>query len=310
MAADGKHLEALVAFVEKTLLPEGFTVATNERVFNEEGIQIAEFDIEIQGKVGSTAIAWLIECRDRPSCGSAPSSWIEQLVGRRARFGFNKVTAVSTTGFAAGAAKFALEQGIELREVKALSPDEFSEWLAIRHIRHIERQITLLKASLLIENSESEERQRALTDILSKADGNTAFLKSSKSGDISTPAYAFSCAAEGIEGLFDELVANGPEKRIHLHAKYTDDDHFVVETTEGQIRLYAIDFDGEIRSNETLVPLVVTAEYRHTDTGAVISQVASFAPQSIHGMTFSTEMHKMGDTGETHIVLRRVVDNT
>lgn len=34
-------------------------------------------------------------------------SWIEQLVGRRARFGFNKVTAVSITGFATGAAEFA-----------------------------------------------------------------------------------------------------------------------------------------------------------------------------------------------------------
>jgi len=60
MAVNGKQLESLVAFVEETLLPEGFTVTTNERVFNEEGIQIAEFDIEIRGKVGSTAIAWLI----------------------------------------------------------------------------------------------------------------------------------------------------------------------------------------------------------------------------------------------------------
>ncbi|HWR77703.1 MAG TPA: restriction endonuclease [Thiobacillus sp.] len=308
MAADGKQLEALVAYVEKTLLPEGFTVATNERVFNEEGIQIAEFDIEIRGKVGSTAIAWLIECRDRPTSGPAPGSWIEQLVGRRTRFGFNKVTAVSTTGFTTGATEFALAQGIELREVKALAPDEFSDWLPLRHIHCIERLTTLNHASIEIGESESEERQRALVQVLSKVDGAAAFLKSSKTGDTTTPADAFSSAAAGINGLLDDLVANGPEKKIRLHANYTDDDHFIIETVEGPIQVCAILFDGDIRLKQTLLPLVATAEYRHAATGEVISQVASFAPQSVHGMKFSTEMHKMADTGETHVILRRVAD--
>ena len=92
---DGKQLEALVAFVEKALLPEGFEVRANERVYNDEGAQIAELDVEIRGRIGSTNISWLIECRDRPGDGPAPGAWIEQLVGRRTRFGFNK--AVSYT---------------------------------------------------------------------------------------------------------------------------------------------------------------------------------------------------------------------
>jgi len=309
MATDGKQLEALVSYVEKTLLPEGFTVSTNERVFNDEGVQIAEFDIEVRGKVGSTDIAWLIECRDRPTSGPAPGSWIEQLVGRRSRFGFNKVTAVSTTGFAVGAAEFALTQGIELREVKALAPEEFADWLAIRHLRHRVRHTTLLHASLLLDESEPKERQRALADRLLQISGDVEFLKSSKSGDTTTPAYAFSGAAGGIEGLFDDLVPNGPEKRIRLCANYTDDDHFVVETAEGPVRLRAIVFDGELRLKETLVPLMMTAEYRHAETGEVISQVASFAPQSIHGMKFTAEMHRMAESGETHVTLRRLPDN-
>lgn len=309
MASDGKHLEALVAYVEETLLPEGFTVSTNERVFNDEGVQVAEFDIEVRGKVGSTTIAWLIECRDRPTSGPAPGSWIEQLVGRRTRFGFNKVTAVSTTGFAAGAAEFALSQGIEIREVKALEPDEFADWLAIRHLRHVVRHTTLLNASLLIDESEPQEKRQALADLLSKASAKDAFLKSSKSGERTTPAHAFSGAAGGVDGLFDDLAPNGPEKTVRLHANYTDDDHFVVETAKGPVRLSAIVFDGELRIIETLIPLMVTAEYRRAETGEVISQVASFAPQSINGMKFSTEMHKMADTGETRVILRRLPDN-
>lgn len=309
MAADGEQLEALVAYVEKTLLPEGFTVATNERIFNDAGVQIAEFDIEIRGRVGSTAIAWLIECRDRPTSGPAPGSWIEQLVGRRTRFGFNKVTAVSTTGFAAGAAEFALAQGIELREVKSLAPEEFSDWLLVHHIYHVERQTTLVHASILIGDSEGNEKRNTLGELLGKTNGGAAFLKSSKSGEMTTPANAFASAAGGIDGLFDDLVANGPEKKIRLRANYADNDHFLIETIEGSIRVRAILFEGTLRLKETLVPLIVTAEYRQAETGEVISRVASFAPQSIHGMKFSTEMHKMGDTGETHVILRRLPDD-
>ncbi|MEK7405225.1 MAG: hypothetical protein AAB225_08965, partial [Acidobacteriota bacterium] len=174
MAADGKQLEALVAFVEKTLLPQGFEVKTNERVYNNDGVQIAEFDIEIRGKVGSTSIAWLIEGRDRPGDGPAPGWWIEQLVGRRTRFVSNKVTAVSTTGFAVGAVEFAQSQRIELREVKALSPEEFEGWLVIRHLHHVERFTALQDASILVHEEESEERKRALLEIISSAPANAA----------------------------------------------------------------------------------------------------------------------------------------
>src|ERR671918_3202396 len=99
MTNTGKSLEKLVKQIEELLLPKGFYIRSNERVYNDEGIQIAEFDIEITGMLGSTPIKWLIECRDRPAQGPAPGSWIEQLVGRRARFRIDKVTAVSTTGF-------------------------------------------------------------------------------------------------------------------------------------------------------------------------------------------------------------------
>jgi len=42
MKKDGKQLEGLASFVDKTLLTQGLDVKTNERVYNDEGIQIAE----------------------------------------------------------------------------------------------------------------------------------------------------------------------------------------------------------------------------------------------------------------------------
>ena len=86
MRNSGEDLEKLVKLVEEILLPKGFTVTPRKRVFDEDGNQMAELDLLISGNLSTTQIDWLIECRDRPSEGAAPVSWIEQLVGRRDRF--------------------------------------------------------------------------------------------------------------------------------------------------------------------------------------------------------------------------------
>lgn len=275
MANDGKRLEALVAFVEKTLLPYGFEVKANERVLNDEGIQIAEFDVEARGKVGTTDFAWLIECRDRPTSGPAPASWIEQLVGRRGRFNFNKVTAVSTTGFAAGATEFAAAAGIELREVRSLTPEEFSDWLELRFLTNHVRHTTLLGIRALLRENVSEEQKLALITVLEAGNGATPFLRSSSSGELVTPDFAFSGAVGSKQDLFSDLVPNGDAKRVELHASYSDDDHFIVHTSEGDISLPGIIFVGDLRLKEKIIPLVYSAEYRKVGTGESISQVVA-----------------------------------
>ena len=214
-------------------------------MFNDDGVQIAEFDVEIRGRVGSTNIAWLIECRDRPADGPAPGSWIEQLVGRRVRFGFNKITAVSTTGFTHGATEFAQAQGIELRKVEALRPEAFTDWLAIGHFQHLEKLTTLQHASILVRPDEADDRKQALLDLISKTSADAAFLRSTKTGKYVAPAKAFLGAVEALGTLFDDLLPNGPPKKVRLQANYADDDdHFVVDTSLGPVRVQAILFKG------------------------------------------------------------------
>jgi hypothetical protein len=306
MTKDGKQLESLVSFVESTLLPHGFDVKTNERVYNDDGVQIAEFDIEIRGMVGSTHIAWLIECRDRPSDGPASGAWIEQLVGRRTRFGFNKVTAVSTTGFAPGAVEFAEREGVELREVKALEPDEFSIWLAIRHLEQIERRVELRHLTILVNQEKYNDEQRASLEGMFKGSAEAVLLKSSKTGESSRPQNAFLGVVDQQGTLFDDVLPNGPGKNVNLHVRYVnDEDHFIIETPAGPIRVDAILFEGELSIRKTLVPLSATSEYRRAKTGEVISQLAAFSPQ-LEGAMFSLEMHRIADSGATHITLRKV----
>jgi Restriction endonuclease len=308
MKSDGKRLENLVAFVEETLLPAGFKVTTNDRVFNDEGVQIAEFDVHARGHIGTTDFDWLIECRDRPASGPAPVSWIEQLVGRRERFRFNKVTAVSTTGFAAGAVEFAAAQGIELRKVNSLSAEAFADWLHLRYIRQHVRHTTLLSAALLLDSATPKELRDALGEMLPSINGNLAVLRASRTGELITPSFAFAGAINANEYLYDGLVPNGDDKKVRLHAKYPRDDHFIVDTASGPVDVVAIVFYGELRIKENQIPVVYTGEYR-TFEGEPISQLVSFGPQSVMGMKFSMEMHRLAETGETHVLLRKLPDD-
>lgn len=307
MPSNGKQLEELVAFVEKTLSPHGLTVGMNERVFNENGIQIAEFDVEVSGMFGSTPIKWLIECRDRPSQGAAPAAWIEQLVGRRARFGFNKVTAVSTAGFAAGAVEFAKSKGIELREVATLSTDAFKTWFNLEFITEVHRSSEFLGAQVLISEFETKETKLALEKLLLNASSDAKILRSIKTGLCSPFVDAFFYAIQAKDDLFDDVVADGTSKAITMHVTYSaDDDHFVIDTPLGAVRVQEIVYSGKLKVKLTKIPLIGTSEYRHFESKDTISQIAAFAPQQILGNNVALEFHKIAETGETHIMLRKV----
>jgi len=142
MTTDGTGLEKLVAAIEERFLPAGMTVDLRVRQRDNDGRQVAEFDIVVSGKVGTSSFSWLIECRDRPSEGPAPAAWIEQLVGRRSRFLFNTVTAVSTTGFSPAAIDYAKSARIDLREVAAFEPGTF-DWCEMHKMQFSQRISTL-----------------------------------------------------------------------------------------------------------------------------------------------------------------------
>jgi hypothetical protein len=305
MASDGRQLEVLVAFAEKLHLPPGFSVETNTKVLNDEGEQIAEFDIEIRGKVGTTDFLWLIECRDRPSAGAAPGSWIEQLVGRRSRFGFSKVTAVSTTGFAAGASEFARQQGIELREALALTPESFSEWLQLTTMTQRLRVHDLKHADILLDESEPHRKRVAAEKFVKDANPGAAVLMSNMTGERVTAAEAFIGAVRDIPDAFSDVTPSTP-RPIAVCAEFPTDDHYVIPTSEGGVRVAAIQFDGELRIEEREYPVVSTTEYRHQESGAAISQVVAFAPQSLLGQKLSFELHRVTATGQIHVIARRL----
>src|SRR5580704_15076521 len=90
---DGRKLEDVVALIEGVHLPCGCKLEKRHPVRDDAGVQLAELDVFITGQFGTATWSMLIECRDRPSSGPAPRSWIQQLVGRRDDLNINKVMA-------------------------------------------------------------------------------------------------------------------------------------------------------------------------------------------------------------------------
>jgi len=302
MSNTGKFLESFVNRIEKILLPDSFTISSNEKVFKDDGTQIAEFDIEIEGKVGTTNFKWLIECRDRPTQGPAPGSWIEQLVGRRDRFKFDKVIAVSTTGFAEGAKEYAKDAGIEIRTVTEANIDQINDWFLLKNMSLCKRGVVLEHATLLVDKNEPKERQEALNKILVDNSPESKILMSTETGKRITVATAFALAASDTKGLYDEIIPQGGAIKVNLHVTYPQDDsHYVVESSLGNIRIREILFQGELTVAVEEIPIMTIKKYGSLISGEVIATTASFNFET-NGKSQELSFNKIEQTGEIHVV--------
>lgn len=299
-AADGKQLEDLVAIIEGLLLPNGFEVTKNRRVYNDHGTQVAEFDVEIRGKLGSGSIAWLIECRNRPGEGPAAGSWIEQLAGRRSRFNFNKVSAVSTTGFTEGAVDYAKTVGIDLRELEDVAP-EMINWLRVRSVQSHEYKHWLNHANIEIDENEPPERVEALETALRGKRLNEPQFRNTQTGETISPAVAFMHAVNENPDLTAGLVPNESPKPLTIYVTYPrHDSHFVIDTVLGSVRINAIVYDGTVGIIENHLPLSQTAEYRSVGDDNPVAQTAAFT-----GSDFSMQLHRVNETGAIYFTARR-----
>ena len=173
---------------------------------------------------------------------------------------------------------------------------------------HITRIIDLTQANLIIGSSEEEEVKVAAMQVIKRAATNEALLVAFLTQEHVTVTQAFMAVVQADPSSFEGVSPEHP-KKVHIIGQYLGEDHFYIETEFGNARVDRIEFFGELRIEETKTPVVRTVEYRHVETGEVISQLAAFAPHSILGMNLALELHRMGDEGETHVIMRRLPDD-
>ena len=257
---DGAWLENLVALIEGQTLPIGFKVQTRKPVFNDVGHQIAEFDIVISGQLGTSEVSWLIECRDRPSDGAAPGEWIEQLIGRRDRFHFHKVMAVSSTGFSPGAIEAARDFGIDLRSMELLTHKEVSRWLPLNAPMIIRENhlnaVRILMASPRAGTRGSRWRCRSDEKIfVGRTSGNVVSLTEIWGNVVKN------------NDLWKDIPVGGPARTMTVRAEqYLPEKHSVLVDGE-TIAISSIEFDSTLRAVVPKMPLVKAADYSSESVG-------------------------------------------
>lgn len=256
-ANDGTELERLVKLIEGCVLSKGFTVESRKPVYNDHGIQIAELDIVITGKVGSASFQWLIECRDRPSDGPTPGSWIEQLHGRRSRFNFDKVMAVSTTGFSTGAKEEAERTGIDLRLFHNLSYDDVSNWLPPNAPLIIRQALFNAVRVHLLPPKESEATEKGVL----KFNVDEPRLVHRDSEETQSIKQLWQKVIPD-DSFYEGLVPNGPGKTATINV----DEQLLVQYSfsvdDAAWEIAQIEFDATFSLIIPKMPLVQAAEYQ------------------------------------------------
>lgn len=307
MPKDGAELEDLVAFVERQLVPKGFAVNQRRRIY-EDGVQIAELDIVVTGKVGSTDFSWLIECRDRPSEGAAPIDWIEQLVTRRARLGFSKVTAVSTTGFGPAATSFAQrpESRIDLRTVQALVPDEVAHWIEPANATVREWGFENVVCDIWVDPAATPEQRRQAEEVMAIARRDRApVLRHEQSGEVLNPCRVYINFAMRMEDVKNPLVSGAAPTPFGVEFPCKDELAFLIDTQSGPVRLAALRLNGSISVIETPWPSQALGYEIIGDAGSSkVSQAVRFDPVDVEGKNMLFELHRIEGTNQIIAVLK------
>lgn len=271
---DGKWLEHLVKTIESFLTPHGFKIETRERVYNDAGVQIAEFDIVIMGELDSKPAKWLIECRDRPSEGPAPGNWIEQLVGRRQIYGFDKVMAVSTTGFSQGAKDLSEQTEIEIRVMDSLTFEAVMSWLSLRAPVVI-RQGKFSNIQIYLSNATKQD----LDDLNSKAAFNvkTPIVVGTNTDETISIVELWHRTLKKNPQLFNGLTPNGEPKHLLVQAVYKDE-QYQIEVEGCLFSIAQIDFSANLSIKIPQMPL--TQIYQYSEAGGeIIAKVAKWEGQ-------------------------------
>jgi hypothetical protein len=116
---------------------------------------------------------------------------------------------------------------------------------------------SLNKASLYIAKDSEPEKLAALNKVLSTVDKKNLFLVSSKNGEKVLPENAFLAVVKTQNDLFDSVEVNGLARKVNIRAKYDNpEDHFIVNTNLGPLRILEILFQGELSIEETTIPVI------------------------------------------------------
>lgn len=303
---DGKHLENLVYELERVIEATGRRVDINQKEYDDNGVQIAEFDIVVSSGSGNKEVKWFIECRDRPSQGKAPKAWIEQLYGRKCLNDFDRAIAVSTTGFSPGAIHLAQKGNIELRTAEELLHPEM--WLCNTLI--IYRKTGTFAAMEVNPIDMSEEMRHFLNTHLPEH-ANEVLLYFEFLPDPVRPFEMFEGACQNEKyGIYNGLM---PGETRHIKVQYVSGEGDIgavsLKLNRKNIPLDSIILSGEIEIDEYEEPFTSIHALKNMTDDSLIGQriIIDSSSGAFDTMTFYETVNEDGSRKLTLKVKKEVL---
>jgi hypothetical protein len=291
-------LENFVRGIEEALAGQAVSIESNVKEFSEDGVQLAEFDLIVSGRLGSAEIQVLIECRDRPGSGSAPRSWIEQMIGRRLAGKFSHVIAVSTSGFSEAAKILAVAQKIEIRQVDRLDSKQVGRWIAEINFNFQQIRFDHFDASLDFHPGTSSRIRRAADKLLTNLKSSSKVFVRAGNGEISLREI-FERSAKALHGEFCTWDVSAPVK---IDIDFSNESHRTwLRTRSGLALLSRLSISA--RCTMQAIPMETTTKgYYDSGTGKTISETIGFKLPVPDG-ELGVDVHLIPDGGTVKVAV-------
>lgn len=287
MSNDGKDIERLIALLERSLSPKGVQIEVNspDRIAGKTSGSLREVDVSLRSQVGSTEILIVLECRDHNTPQDV--TWIEQLVGKRREIGADKIVAVSSSGFTSGATNYAVNNGIELRTIEEVNPEEISLWFDMTEIPFHERHY---------EFSRVDFSKEVFSNFTPPLRNDTPIFKRKIDGSPASLINTQNCIPP--DRLFENICLDGSRKPVTIRLQFSLDDCFQLETKEGPIDITDVTFSGTAWVEVKKIPLTSVRQYK---TGEIVLAKTAAFDFEISGQQHTIELHDFGE-GKGQIV--------
>lgn len=252
MARKGRDLEKIISLLEGALQQSGIQLKSPDFLPDKDTGEPREVDISLRGRIGSSDILAIIECRDRDATQDV--TWIEQLICKRSSVNADKVLAVSSSKFSEPARIKAEKNNIELRILDEIDPAEVQDWFVKFPFLLIHRlKMDILRADFNPQNPDGNEINANALIFKRKIDNKSVSIN-----DIlqSIP----------IERMHQYVPLDGSKIRHNLTLNYPNEqDRFQVSTKSGYVDIESIQIDAIFWIKEEKVPPTSMKAYRNED---------------------------------------------
>ena len=301
MPRKGRSLEKLVAFLEKTLGPQGIKVKSPDYIRGRISKSLREIDISLRSHIGSSEILVIIECRDRK--GTEDVTWIEQLASKRKDVGAHKAVAVSSTGFSSGAINMAKAEDIELRTLEEVNPNEILLWFGFKELTVLNYHINFKDVSIKLSVPKSvsvEVSPEVHSSVSAVFDINAPIFVRKKDGNKVSLLDIWKMVPNSI---YDDITPGQSKTKKIIRLNFPDEEErFQILTVTGLIDIEHFIIYAEIWIEIKKRPLTTVRFYRDGDK--ILIQTAEFQFEH-QNVPYSLELHKLVESGEQVITIRR-----